>query len=389
VGVLRFRLFGFPVDVQPGFWVLALIVAAGAQKSALEVAVLIGVIVVSVLAHELGHATAARVYGESPRITLHMMGGLTSFSPARPHGRKQSILITLAGPFAGFALSALAFGILLSLPAGRRESALGTTLEWLWVINAFWSVVNLLPVLPFDGGQVLAAALGPSRRRLAASLSLVFGVVTAVVFWKAGMVLGAAFFALGAVTSFFAAREPERAALSPAAVAELLGRARAALDAGEHAKASTLARATLEQARDAETARRAVEIGAWAALLGGDAPAARAALRTLPRELPPDALLEAAVLEADGDLGGATVRLLAARRDGDARPELAGLLVRLLLAQGRLEEAVRLTEEIFDSVEDEEVQRVAAQAAAGGAEEASARLRERLRERSERGGSAA
>lgn len=389
MGVLRFRLFGFPVDVQPGFWFLALIVAAGAQKSALEIAVLIGVIVVSVLAHELGHAAAARAYGESPRITLHMMGGLTSFAPSRPHGRTQSILITLAGPFAGFALSALAFGILLALPAERRQSGFGTALEWLWVINAFWSVVNLLPVLPFDGGQVLAAALGPNRRRLAASLSLVFGAVTAIVFWKAGLLLGAAFFALGAITSFFAARDSERPVLPPEAVAELLGRAKAALDAGQHAQASTLARAALEQARDADTARRAVEIGAWAALLSGDAAAARAALRSLPRGIVADALLEAAVLEADGDRTGAAARLLAARREGDLRPELSALLVRLLLGQGRLEEAVRVTEEIFDAVEDDDIRRVAAQAEAGGASEAAARLRGRLERRSAGGGSAA
>jgi hypothetical protein len=87
------------------------------------------------------------------------------------------------------------------------------------------------------------------------------------------------------------------------------------------------------------------------------------------------------VLEADGDLGGAAARLLAARREGDLRPELSALLVRLLLGQRRLEEAVRVTEEIFDDVDDADVRRVAEQALAGGAGEAAGRLLERLHQR--------
>jgi Zn-dependent protease len=381
VGVLRFRLFGFPVAVQPGFWILALIIAAGAQRSAAEVAILIGVIVASVLAHELGHAATARVYGHEPRITLHMLGGLTSWAVRRPQGRTASILITLAGPGAGFALAVAAFVALLFVPKDARpELVLG--LNALLAVNVFWSAINLLPVLPFDGGQIMAAALGPARRKLAATLSLVFGLVAAFVFWRAGLLLGAAFFAMGAIQSFLAAREQPRPAVPPEALRELLARASAALDSGEHAQASALARSALEVAGDADSARRAIEIGTWAALQSGDVPAARAALRGLPVELAPDPLLAAAVLEADGDLPSAAASLLEARHGGDTRPQLSAALVRVLLAQGRFEEAARVALEIFDDVEDDDIRRVAEQALGGGAVEAAGRLYARLGQRS-------
>jgi Zn-dependent protease len=374
-------LLGFPVAVQPGFWILALIIAASAQRSAVEIAILIGVIVASVLAHELGHAVTARAYGHEPRITLHMLGGLTSWTVQRPQGRQASILITLAGPGAGFALAFVAFVALLAMPRDTRPELM-MALNALLAVNVFWSAINLLPVLPFDGGQILAAALGPARYKLAATLSLVFGLVAAFVFWRAGLLLGAAFFAMGAIQSFFASREQPRHAIPPEAIRELLSRAGSALDAGDHAQAGALARAALEVAADADSARRAIEIGAWAALLAGDVPAARAALKALPAELAPDPMLGAAVLEADGDLPAAASALVDARHSGDRRPQLAAALVRVLLAQGRLEEAVRVTLEIFDQVDDTEIRRVADQAFGGGALEAAGRLYVRLGQRS-------
>lgn len=385
MGVLRFRLFGFPVDVQPGFWLLSLVIALGAGGAA-RTAILVAVILVSVLAHELGHALLARAHGEQPRITLHMLGGLTSWAPRREHGRLSSILITLAGPFAGLALAALSFGLLSLLPEdGGGHGRLA--LQFLVYANVFWGLVNLLPVLPFDGGQVLAAALGRERRRLAATISLVFGLIAAFVFYRWGLVLGAVFFVLGAVQSFFAARQVVRPAVPVETQRELLARGHAAIEAGEHEQAARFARAVLDVTSDVELARAAIELGAWAALQSGDVPRARAALRQLPRQLPPDPLLEGAVLEGDGDLPAAAARLLEARRQGDPRPELSAMLVRVLLAQQRLEEALRVTHEIFDDVSDEDVRRVAERGLEGGAVESARALLSRLAQRTEPAGS--
>jgi Zn-dependent protease len=62
-------------------------------------------------------------------------------------------------------------------------------------VNLYWGVVNLLPVLPFDGGHVLEHALGPKRARITAGISFLVGALVAVYFLTSGSVLGAFFFA--------------------------------------------------------------------------------------------------------------------------------------------------------------------------------------------------
>jgi stage IV sporulation protein FB len=155
-GYLRFSLFGFPVAIHWFFWILALLIGPiGIANSPTGLRILliwILVVLVSILVHELGHAFAYRKYGGRPQIVLHGMGGL-----AMAHGhfnRKQSIIITLGGPFFGLLLGSV-FWILAGWSALPQNLYIG----WLFVsmiqVNIFWSLLNLLPILPLDGGQLL------------------------------------------------------------------------------------------------------------------------------------------------------------------------------------------------------------------------------------------
>jgi Zn-dependent protease len=210
MGSLRLRLFGFPVEIQPSFWILALFVGYygyGSKRAFLWIAVVLS----SVLVHELGHATLARYYGQEPGIQLHALGGLTIWRPVTPLGRGQQVLIALAGPGAGLLLGVAALAALIASGGAARgetvaPSATVTALEVIAITNLFWSAVNLLPVLPFDGGHVLLHALGPRRRRLAVTISLVFGLLAAVWFVSRGSLFAAALFAFGGVGNFLAAR---------------------------------------------------------------------------------------------------------------------------------------------------------------------------------------
>lgn len=365
MGVLRFRLLGFPVEIQPGFWLLAVFLGMDIAKSAAQFAVWVAVVLTSFLVHELGHATLARAFGQSPRIALYMMGGVTAWTPTREIGRWRRIVVTFAGPVAGFLLGGLAgAGYYL---AGRSH---GTGLDafalhWLLIANLFWSALNLAPVLPFDGGQIMAAALGPDRRKLAASLSLVFGLGLAYFLWsRYQSVFGAMIFAFGAVSSYFAM---QRAAPPPPpqVLEQVIVQARAALANGQYEQAAAMARAVHAAAGDAALARQAAELVAWAALALGDVAAARAALRDAPA--PIDPFLEGAVHEADGDLERAAAVLSAAREHGDARPELAALLVKTLLDRQRFEQAAQVATDLAGQVPDDELREVAGQSLQGGA----------------------
>ena len=188
---LHFRLFGFPIRVHPFFWVVILILGmgglGGGQADPVETLIWVVVAFISILVHELGHAVLYRRYGGHPWITLYGMGGLSSCDDCDRSPVSQ-ILISAAGPIAGFLLAA---GILLlvflsghqwvpvtrenfqqlfqqyqslpphlSLPFYNRliepfaSSALNIAINDLLWINIWWGLLNLLPIYPLDGGRI-------------------------------------------------------------------------------------------------------------------------------------------------------------------------------------------------------------------------------------------
>jgi Zn-dependent protease len=203
-GGFSFQLLGFPVRVHPSaFAILGLLVLLRIESG--PAAIVDGVkfwiiLLGSVLVHELGHALAARRLDMGPcDITLHGFGGYTR---ARPRGPKKGILMTAAGPAAGLALGAAALALYLSgaVPPGPLLSTVAETAE----INLFWSVFNLLPMLPMDGGLILLQALtlwlGAERaERGARAASVVTAVLMAAgAFYTHWYILG--FFALYALS---------------------------------------------------------------------------------------------------------------------------------------------------------------------------------------------
>jgi stage IV sporulation protein FB len=184
---LHFRLFGFPVRVHPYFWVVTLLMGMQGDAEPQRVMIWIGVVFVSVLLHEMGHATMQRFYGGHPWITLYGFGGLASCNDG-PRTPWRRIAILLAGPGAGFVLAAiLMIALVLSgrevgvstikqfmesslIPSdaipvsllgpyigyfqGFRSGIVNVALADLLYVNVFWGLVNLLPVFPLDGGQI-------------------------------------------------------------------------------------------------------------------------------------------------------------------------------------------------------------------------------------------
>lgn len=176
--MLYFRIFNIPVHVQPWFWVtLALIGGAlGASSSyeMLKVAMFVLAGFISVLIHELGHALTIRKYGLPTQIHLIAFGGLATH-PAGVLNRKQSFLVTAAGPGIQFLLGVLCLILLRTIPV-PPESLLLKMLQYLTAVSFVWSILNCLPIFPMDGGQMLSAILGPQRQK---ALYLV-GMLTAI-----------------------------------------------------------------------------------------------------------------------------------------------------------------------------------------------------------------
>ena len=188
---LRFRVLGFPVRVHPWFWIATLLMNGdGLLRVGPEYLLLwVAVVFVSILVHELGHALAYRWFGADADIILYAFGGLAVGTRVIA-GRGRRILISLAGPVAGFVLCGLVYGSNLAVewgmsPAGAAPN--GTELRFLyrqlvWV-NLIWGLFNLLPVFPLDGGQVSRELCGLKwgTRGKRISLQISFGTALAMV----------------------------------------------------------------------------------------------------------------------------------------------------------------------------------------------------------------
>ncbi|HSD85738.1 MAG TPA: site-2 protease family protein [Anaerolineae bacterium] len=207
---LRFTLANIPIRVHPFFWLIAILFGISLNDLFLLLLWVI-IVFVSILIHELGHAFVMRLYGQPSYIVLHGAGGLTVpdagwWGSRRANvllGPGQEILISLAGPVAGFLFAALmmvvvavAGGVVLwtplfgLIPSFTAFFPTGSGLvNWIVMtllgVNLFWGLVNLVPVYPLDGGSIarhLFAQADPvDGVRKSLWLSVIAGAIVAVV----------------------------------------------------------------------------------------------------------------------------------------------------------------------------------------------------------------
>lgn len=188
--MIRFTFFGMPVEIQPWFWViLALLgtsfgkVGAGGNE-ALMIALFVIAGALSIFVHELGHALTGKLFKARPFIVLHGFGGFAAF-PGSRFTRMESFLVTAAGPAVQLLLGVLAFVALFVLQ--DLSESFKYFISFLFSVSIFWALLNLIPVYPLDGGQMMAAMLGPQKRRLCLQLSIAVAVGAAIALWVSGI----------------------------------------------------------------------------------------------------------------------------------------------------------------------------------------------------------
>jgi len=191
---MRFALGGFPIEIHWSFFLVAALL--GRSRDLYVLLTWVGVVFVSVLLHEMGHAFVGRRYGMHPEILLYGMGGLTSWRTGRRLTRAQSILVSVAGPAAGLLLGAIVWGITMIDMPDLNPLGRMTLRSLLWV-NIMWSLLNLLPILPLDGGNVMRSAVhifkGGVDERLPLQISIAFAAAGAGAALMYGMTFAAIF----------------------------------------------------------------------------------------------------------------------------------------------------------------------------------------------------
>lgn len=221
-GSLYFELFGVPVLIRPSSWiVLALLggglgISDGTDVSNVLIFVVSGML--CLLVHEFGHALAGRYLGSgAPFIEIAGMGGVT-YTPYPPQTRRGYFLMVLAGPLAslilgmvgGFIMGLLHLGnpiagivfslcapLGLSMPewvttpfyemiqAGAISPFLCNCYMTLFVICVYWSIFNLLPIFPLDGGKLLGTML--DNYRIAGIVGLVISAILCLLCLQFGL----------------------------------------------------------------------------------------------------------------------------------------------------------------------------------------------------------
>lgn len=198
--MIQFYLLGFPVQIQPFFWITCFLFGGGVSaRSVDDFFDLVNwavVLFLSILLHELGHAVAGRHFGARPEISLHGMGGVTSL-PGASFNRWQSIVVSAAGPAVSLVLGA-AFIAAFIFAGPEPPRQIQTFIGYGLLINLLWMTLNLLPIQPLDGGQIFRDLLGPSRFKITCWV----GAITAGALCLGALMLN--FYFLGLFAAFLA-----------------------------------------------------------------------------------------------------------------------------------------------------------------------------------------
>jgi len=180
--MIHFSIFGIPVTVQPYFWVTMALVGGALNQRTMTPEGLLGLALfmiagfISIMVHELGHALTIKHYRLPTSITLEAFGGYATH-PGGRLSRVQDFLVTAAGPAYQLVLGLVAHVLLHRLPFNERMFIFLEALRW---VSVAWGLLNLLPILPLDGGRLVNALLGSSRIRITLWVTIVTGVIFAL-----------------------------------------------------------------------------------------------------------------------------------------------------------------------------------------------------------------
>ncbi len=195
------RLFGFEIRVHVSWAVILAIAIVTIESQIATIAPEIGStarwaiggaiaasFLVSALAHELGHAIAARRAGvPGGTVVVYFFGGAASthLESATPRAEIGS---ALAGPIVSIVIGAL---VLAAAGAahlvGGAGVGVGRAALVVGVMNVALGVVNLLPAYPLDGGRVIRALAWrrtgdpTAGLRIAASSGRYLGILLATI----------------------------------------------------------------------------------------------------------------------------------------------------------------------------------------------------------------
>jgi stage IV sporulation protein FB len=179
---LRWRIFGISFCIKLSFWIVWLLLGLYILGlSWRQILLWMGVVLVSDLVHEIGHAIVGRAFGARISIVIAGFGGgLSGFEGLQ---RWQRVLFFAAGPIVSFALWG---GVVAYHYRGHPEAWDPAVALWIRravdharFLNLFIAVINVLPIFPLDGGMIVRDVCQAISRRYGLIFSLLVSVLCA------------------------------------------------------------------------------------------------------------------------------------------------------------------------------------------------------------------
>ncbi len=178
--MIDFSLFGVHVKIRPTIWVSLAVMAyllTGEEQGMAGMSLFVVAAFLCIFAHEMGHALVGRwLGGGRPVVELEWLGGICSNNISKLN-RLGAILTTAAGPLTSLALVLPVLGVLLlagcpfslayqqmmDMVVNTRPQTLLDMYPPMMVlfiaqvlqVSVWWSVLNLLPIFPLDGGIIM------------------------------------------------------------------------------------------------------------------------------------------------------------------------------------------------------------------------------------------
>lgn len=346
---MEFGLFGFRVRVEITFLIIAVLFGLSGQSGLtgqtqwLFLAVWVGIMFFGVLAHELGHAFAFKLYGFDSHIVLHGMGGVTIPISDGKLTPWRHIVISVAGPAVGITIGVIVLVLqatVLHAPAGSVGAEVVESLVW---VNLGWGVLNLLPMLPLDGGHVMSAVFDLFTKgngmRPALFVSIAVAGLVGLLAISVGAVYGALLCALFIFGNIQALRASRQASRPDPSLHGRLQEARQLLEQGQAERAIAVAEALVRDARTSDMVAAGLQVVAYGHIAREDVAAAASAVKRFPNDKIPDLALQGILLLGEDRPEDAIAPLRSAFDRAPGR--LTGLLLlEALCSSGRFESAV-------------------------------------------------
>jgi Zn-dependent protease len=241
------------ISIAPSFYLMALLIGfLSSGWNPVAIAAWVFIILVSVLVHEMGHGLTALAFGHKAEIRLVIFGGVTTYQEGPKLPFWKQFVIVFNGPLFGFGLAFFAY----LLKGASWPEFIEQLLEVFFLANLFWSGVNLLPILPLDGGQLLRigmeALFGLKGFKASLLIGMGFGVALAIFAFVMGWFLAGALLFLFGFQSFEMYRKSKRATDSDReeAYRSQLMVAEEAFQAGRDDEARRHFQAILKQAKE-------------------------------------------------------------------------------------------------------------------------------------------